>query len=191
MDRHCLSFAVPVVLAPAFLVVIPEGDLLLLLSSLPPATKARVPHPSRTLRWVGCRPFTSHLAVALLPLFLSVAFLLVIPAGDLLSRLSIILLVHQQIVLSTEAAHAFVSRAAEKSASLPDFHPASAAPRLLLLPFLLSSPQRICFFFCHFLPKNRMSSPPHPPNGTKPNNHAPFEIFPIWHVPASNRVSLK
>jgi hypothetical protein len=47
------------------------------------------------------------------------------------------------------------------------------------------------FFFCHFPPKNRMSSPQTLPNRTKPNNHAPFTRSPIWHIPASKRVSLK
>jgi hypothetical protein len=47
------------------------------------------------------------------------------------------------------------------------------------------------FFFRHFLPKNRMSSPPAPPNSTKPNNDAPFTLRPIWRIPWPNRVSLK
>jgi hypothetical protein len=49
----------------------------------------------------------------------------------------------QRTVISTEAAHAFVSSAVEKSASLPELHFAIPAPLLLLLPLLSLLPSRL------------------------------------------------
>jgi hypothetical protein len=96
------------------------------------------------------------------------AFLVVIPEGDLLLYLPLLVrsAIHnavavacslylakpkkQRIVISTEAAHPFESSAAEKSASLPRALP--EAPHSIV--FTIAP-----IYFLPFQPKKRMSSP--------------------------------
>jgi hypothetical protein len=78
-------------------------------------------------------------------------------------------------VISTEAAHAFVSRAMEKSASLPRLPP-EPSPRLHLLPFLVLIPPRKSAF-----PFPNLS--PHKPPDPNPAPHpSQFIIYPLTPI---------
>src|ERR1700730_93970 len=59
--HFAFAFAFAFVVAVAFLVVIPEGDLLLSLLSSPATTKTGPPHPSHTSRRVECNQSPSRL----------------------------------------------------------------------------------------------------------------------------------
>jgi hypothetical protein len=77
--------------------------------------------------------------LSLLLAFADVAVLVVIPRGSA-GALAVArsLYPNQRIVISTQAAHAFVSSAAEKSASLPELSPKQLILLPLPLPFCLS-----------------------------------------------------